>query len=98
MPKKTIEGYIEVIYELEKKKGVARTSEIARILNVKEASVTEMLQKLKEKRFVKYAAYQGASLTVRGNMHALQLSKKHTVLAEFFMILGIDKKTANVDA
>ena len=98
MPKKTLEGYIEVIYELENEKGIGRTSDIARVLAVKGASVTQMLQKLKEKKYVRYTAYKGAYLTEKGNIHAKQLIKKHTVLAEFFMMLGIDKKTANDDA
>jgi DtxR family Mn-dependent transcriptional regulator len=98
MPNKTIEGYIEVIYDIEKKRGVARTSDIARVLGVREASVTEMLQKLQEKRYVQYSAYHGACLTPQGKKYAKHLNNKHTILADFFRIVGIEKKTADDDA
>jgi Mn-dependent DtxR family transcriptional regulator len=98
MPKRTIEGYIEVIYDLEKKRGVARTSDIAWILGIREASVTEMLHKLREKGYVKYSAYHGACLSLKGSNYAEELMNKHAILAEFFQILGIGKKTADHDA
>jgi len=98
MPKKTIEGYIEVIYDLEKKRGIARTSDIAWLLGIREASVTEMLQKLQKKRYVKYSPYHGACLSSRGMEYAKNLMNKHAILAEFFRILGVGKKTADYDA
>ena len=98
MPNKTIEGYIEVIYDIEKKSGIARTSDIARVLGVREASVTEMLQKLQGKRYIHYSAYHGACLTPQGKKYAKYLNNKHAILAEFFKIVGIRKKTADHDA
>ncbi len=98
MPKKTIEGYIEVIYDLEKKRGIARTSDIAWILGIREGSVTEMLHKLQKKGYVQYSAYHGACLSTRGMEYAKNLMNKHAILAEFFRILGIGKKTADYDA
>ncbi|MEM2086874.1 MAG: metal-dependent transcriptional regulator, partial [Archaeoglobaceae archaeon] len=42
------EEYLEAIYDLQKNGKVAKTGDLAKILKVKPASVTEMLSKLKE--------------------------------------------------
>ncbi len=98
MATKTIEEYIEVIYSLEKKRGSAHTNDIALKLKVKPPSVTEMLQKLHDLCLVNYKPYQGAVLSSSGMRIAKELMQKHRTLAEFFEIIGIDKKTAEVDA
>ncbi|NIQ04798.1 MAG: metal-dependent transcriptional regulator [Candidatus Korarchaeota archaeon] len=69
-----LEMYIKTVYDLEKNGERARTKEIARKLGVKEPSVTEMLQKLKRKSFVKYKRYHGATLTSKGRRLAKDLT------------------------
>ncbi|MFW6144643.1 MAG: metal-dependent transcriptional regulator [Candidatus Natronoplasma sp.] len=52
MKRKTIEEYLEVIYLLEKKKGIAKTGDISSELGVKPPSVTEMLRKLEDEDYL----------------------------------------------
>jgi DtxR family Mn-dependent transcriptional regulator len=98
MVSKVIESYIETIYALESKDGTAHTGHIAAMLDIKPASVTEMIQKLSEKRLVKYEPYHGVSLTAKGRQLAEELMQRHKILAEFLIILGVDSETANFDA
>jgi len=55
------EDYLEVIAELVELKGYATTLDISRFMNVSPPSVTKMLQKLDEKKYLKVLA-QGASM------------------------------------
>ena len=71
---------------------------IASRLNVSLPSVTEMMQKLAGKNFVKYKKYGPVELTPDGEKRAKKVYKKHRLLAEFFMLLGVDEKTASRDA
>lgn len=98
MVSETIEKYVETVRDLEDSGKRARTKAIARKLKVKEPSVTEMLRKLKENGLVEYKPYRGATLTEEGKRLAKELTKKHSTLAEFLKILGVDKKTAELDA
>lgn len=75
-----------------------RTKDIARELGVKDPSVTEMMQKLKEKDLVEYEPYKGVSLTGKGKKLAEELARKESTLAEFLKTLGIEEKTAEADA
>lgn len=98
MRNETLENYIETIDKLQRKMGKAGTKKIAQELGVKEPSVTEMLQKLKERGFVEHEPYQGAELTEKGKRLAGELREKHVTLAELLKMLGVDEKVAESDA
>ena len=98
MRKKTIEDYVELVYDLQKGKKRVHTNDIASALNINPASVTEIFQKLSEDGFVNYEKYSGVNLTEKGKKIALKVKKKHNALTEFLTILGIDKEIAEKDA
>jgi DtxR family Mn-dependent transcriptional regulator len=98
MVSRIIENYIETIYELESKSGTAHTGDIASLLDIKPASVTEMMQKLSDMQLVKYEPYHGVSLTPKGKRIAKELMQRHETLAKFLIILGVDEETAESDA
>ena len=92
------EQYIETIYEIVKKKGYARVKDVSELLGVGFSAVSEMFNKLSEKGYINYEKHGGATLTKKGEKLAIQLSKKHKVLRDFFIILGIDEEVADEDA
>ena len=91
------EDYLEVIAELVELKGYATTLDISRFMNVSPPSVTKMLQKLDEKKYLEYEKYHGINLTDIGNQVADAIRRKHSTLLEFFEILNIRKEIANQD-
>ena len=91
------EDYLEVIAELVELKGYATTLDISRYMNVSPPSVTKMLQKLDEKKYLEYEKYHGIHLTDMGKQVANSIRRKHSTLLEFFEILGISKEIANQD-
>jgi len=93
-----MEDYLEVIYELILEKGYATTVDISSYLNVSSPSVTKMMQKLDETGYLKYEKYRGIKLTNEGIRIARNIRNRHGLLAEFFMIIGIDEEIANNDA
>ncbi len=93
-----MEDYLEVIYELVQEKGYATTVDISSYLNVSSPSVTKMMQKLDETGYLKYEKYRGIKLTNEGTRIARNIRNRHGLLAEFFMIIGVDEEIANNDA
>ena len=93
-----IEDYLEVIAELVDMKGYATTLDISRYMNVSAPSVTKMLKRLDENVYLEYEKYHGINLTKSGIQLALTIRQKHSILLEFFEILGIGKDVANQDA
>jgi len=91
------EDYLEVIAELVELKGYATTLDISRFMNVSPPSVTKMLQKLDEKKYLEYEKYHGINLTNIGKQVADTIRRKHSILLEFFEILNVGKGIANQD-
>ena len=92
-----MEDYLEVISELVELKGYATTLDVSRYMNVSAPSVTKMLQRLDENGFLEYEKYHGINLTTKGAQIAETIRQKHSILLEFFEILGISDETANQD-
>ena len=63
---KTIEDYIELIYDLQKKKKRVQTNDIASAFEINPASVTEIFKKLSVEGYIEYEKYNGAILTKKG--------------------------------
>ncbi|MFL3661029.1 MAG: metal-dependent transcriptional regulator [Polaribacter sp.] len=80
------ENYLKAIYHLEadSKKGIS-TNAIAKSLETKASSVTDMVKKLSEKEVVLYKKYQGVTLTELGKKTAANIVRKHR-LWEVFLV------------
>jgi Mn-dependent DtxR family transcriptional regulator len=71
-----MEDYLEVIYELIKQKGYATAVDISESLNVSSPSVTKMLQRLDESKYLRYEKYRGINLTNEGTAVAENIREK----------------------
>ena len=91
------EDYLEVIAELVELKGYATALDISRFMNASPPSVTKMLQKLDEKKYLEYEKYHGINLTNMGKQVADSIRRRHSTLLEFFEILNVGKEIANRD-
>lgn len=80
------ENYIKTIYHLEaiSNKGIS-TNAIAKKLETKASSVSDMIKKLSEKELVVYKKYQGVTLTSFGKKTAANIVRKHR-LWEVFLV------------
>jgi len=80
------ENYLKSIYHLEaiSGKGIS-TNSIAKKLETKASSVTDMIKKLAEKEVLVYKKYQGVTLTKSGRKAATGIVRKHR-LWEVFLV------------
>jgi Mn-dependent DtxR family transcriptional regulator len=96
-PSQSAEDYLERIHELIEEKGYARVVDIASSLNVRQASVTSMVQKLDEMGYLNYVKYRGLVLTDSGRDVATMIQQRHETLSRFFSLFGIDPETQRRD-
>jgi Mn-dependent DtxR family transcriptional regulator len=89
MISKKVEDYLEAIYILFKRKGYARTTDIADCLEVKPSTVTEMLNKLDSLKFIEYRKYEGAVLTNEGYKIGEAVRGRHDALMTLLRFLQI---------
>jgi len=80
------ENYLKNIYHLEQEsKGGVSTNSIAERMETKPSSVTDMVQKLAEKKMLSYRKYKGTTLTKDGMKIATGVIRKHR-LWEVFLV------------
>ena len=96
-PSQSAEDYLERIHELIQEKGYARVVDIASSLEVKQASVTSMVQKLGEAGYLNYEKYRGLVLTNKGREVARRIQKRHETLSRFFSLFGLSDETQQRD-
>ena len=97
LPSQSAEDYLERIHALIEEKGYARVVDIASSLEVKQASVTNMVQKLGELGYLNYEKYRGLILTDKGLAVACKIQKRHETLSRFFSLFGLDSETQQRD-
>jgi len=86
----TEENYLKAIYTLinavDKK---ASTNEIAKKMETKASSVTDMLKRLNEKGLVDYEKYKTVQITEKGKQVAISIIRKHR-LWEYFLVENLN--------
>ena len=90
-PRTTVaaEDYLEKIEQLISRKGYARVVDIATELEISQASVTAMVQRLDAEGFVKYEKYRGMVLTSSGLEVARRIAHRHALLTDFLRAIGV---------
>ncbi|KXK36565.1 MAG: metal-dependent transcriptional regulator [Saprospiraceae bacterium] len=86
MVSQTEENYLKALFHLTYEIGQkteAGTNELAEFLEVKPASVNDMLKKLKEKDLVSYEKYGKITLTKKGKDIAVEIVRKHRLWETF---------------
>tara|TARA_B110000305_G_scaffold153593_1_gene170242 strand:- start:2717 stop:3373 length:657 start_codon:yes stop_codon:yes gene_type:complete len=79
------EDYLKAIYHLEMDYDSISTNSVADYLNMKPSSVTDMLKKLADKKYINYQKYKGSSLTRKGKLIALSIIRKHRLWETFLV-------------
>lgn len=84
-----MEDYLEMIRRLSQQTGYTRVSDLARFLNVKPPSVTNMIRRLCERGLLHYEPYGVITLTSRGQRIGNSLLQRHQMLEKFLHYIGV---------
>jgi DtxR family transcriptional regulator, manganese transport regulator len=90
--------YCELIAELIDEKGEARGTDIALRLGVANATVAKTMKRLAEQGLVEQEPYRAIFLTAEGWKIAEDGKRKHAIVQNFLLALGISAEVAEVDA
>ncbi|MFK7911683.1 MAG: transcriptional regulator MntR [Akkermansiaceae bacterium] len=87
------DDYLEQILHLIEEKGYARPIDISKKLEISQASVTNMLQRLDAEGLVAHEKYRGTTLTEEGLSIARAIIDRHETLTRFLQLFNIDEDT-----
>ena len=95
---KSGEDYLEAILVLQKKKGMVRSADVARHMDVSKPSVCYAVATLKDGGFLTMDDGFFLHLTNIGREVAEQIYEKHRFFTERLIAAGVDPETAEADA
>jgi len=90
--------YCELIAELIDEKGEARGTDIALRMGVANATVAKTMKRLAEQGLVEQEPYRAIFLTAEGWKVAEDGKRKHAIVQNFLLALGVSPQVAEVDA
>lgn len=92
------EDYVELIGDLIAATGEARAADLAERFGVTAATVANTLARLKRAGLIEMQPYRSVFLTPKGRAMATRSRKRHAVVVDFLLSLGISRETAETDA
>ena len=92
------EDYLEAVLVLQKQKGMVRSVDIARHMDVSKPSVCHAVATLKDGGFLTMDDGFFLHLTIIGREVAEQIYEKHRFFTEHLIAAGVDPETAEADA
>ena len=95
---KSAEDYLEMILRLKEDKGYAKSVDIAAGLSVSKPSVSVAMKQLREGGYIVMDKDNYIFLTESGMEIAQRIYERHKVLTRLLTLIGVDERTAQIDA
>lgn len=93
-----VENYLETILILSKQQPDVHAIDICSYLGYSRPTVSIVLKKMKDDGLVSVNSDNHITLTEKGRDVAEHIYDRHTVISEFFMLLGVKRDVASEDA
>ena len=92
------EDYLELIADLLNQNGEARIVDIAKKLDIAQATANKTIQRLHAQGYIKKEPYRSIFLALKGQEIASNSKKRHKIVYNFQINLGVDNQTATTDS
>ena len=92
------EDYVEAIAEIVSEQGRCRVEDLRKHFSVSHVTVSRILQRLQREGLVNKEAYRPVTLTPRGQRLATTSHRRHQIVLNFLIKLGVPRATAEIDA
>lgn len=94
----TAEDYVEAVFNEIAETGECRVGDLARRFAVSHVTVSRIVSRLAAEELLVTAPYRPITLTVEGRSLAKRVKRRHEVVLNFLLALGVDAETAAIDS
>jgi len=92
------EDYLELISDMLNKTGEARIVDIANKFDIAQATANKTIKRLKIQGYLEKKPYRSIFLTLKGQQIASKSKRRHKIVYDFLINLGLGKKIAQLDS
>ena len=93
-----LEDYVEAIQEISEIKGDVKNADLAIHFGVSQATINKNIKRLISSKLATSEPYRSIFLTDEGKKLAAISKKKHNIVYQFLIKLGVSKKIAQYDS
>lgn len=94
----TAEDYAEAVRDVCNKEGRCRVVDLAKRFGVSHVTVPKIVQRLQREGIVESQPYGPIALTSHGVELARNSQRRHRIVYELLLTIGVDERTAIIDA
>ena len=94
----TAEDYVEAIFEIIEETGQCRVGNLVKHFDVSHVTVSRTVGRLQSEGLLETQPYKPITLTAAGIKLAKKMKKRHAVVFNFLLSLGVDRQTAQIDS
>jgi len=94
----TAEDYVEAVLQVIQERGACRVVDLAKRFAVSHVTVTKTVSRLQAAGYLTSQPYRPIHLTRKGKRVANESIRRHKIVYEFLLALGIGPSVAEVDA
>ncbi len=92
------EDYVEAIAEMIEQQGKCRGIDLAQRFAVSHVTVNRTIARLERDGFVATEPYAPVQLTAKGRKLAKESSRRHEIVLQFLLALGVESEAAQIDS
>lgn len=93
----TAEDYVEAVAEILAAKDVCRAVDLAAYFGVSHVTVKRIVARLAVEGLLQTEPYRPITLTKQGKRLAVRSHKRHDIVHDFLLAIGVDEATAALD-
>ena len=94
----TAQDYVEAISDILHGRGVCRVKHLAEHMGVSHVTVSRIVSRLLEAQLVETEPYRPIRLTAKGERLAAESRRRHEIVRQFLLALGVPESEAGSDA
>ena len=94
----TAEDYVEAVDDIVRESSSCRVVDLAKRFAVSHVTVTRIVSRLQDQGLLTTAPYRPISLTAKGQRLAAKSRKRHEIVFNFLLAIGVSEEIAAIDS
>ena len=94
----TAQDYVEAVSDIVHHRGVCRVKHLAEHMGVSHVTVSRIISRLRDEQLVETEQYRPIRLTAKGERLAAESRRRHEIVLQFLLALGVPEAEADSDA
>ncbi len=94
----TAQDYVEAVSDIVHRQGVCRVKHLTEHMGVSHVTVSRIISRLRDEQLVETEQYRPIRLTAKGERLAAESRRRHEIVLQFLLALGVPEAEAGSDA